>query len=302
MKTRHLAGLPFFLFLMISLSHVGLALAQGDFDGDGVLDVEDNCALVSNADQADGETPFHDGIGDACDNCPDTYNPFQQDQDADGVGDGCDNCARLPNPDQTQNPCVDPTDIDGDGVPNEDDNCEEVWNPFQLNADDDDFGNLCDNCDLVPNDQADNDGDGFGNECDNCVDVENPSQRDVDNDGQGDECDDDIDDDSILNEADNCPHVANQGQEDSETPAADGVGDACDNCPLTFNPDQADHDIDGLGTACDTDPCLCGTFFCNPEGQDSLSNRAMNLCLYLVPLALLFVIRRRVKVSSKRHP
>ena len=48
-----------------------------------------------------------DGVIDAIDNCPDTFNPGQEDQDGDGVGDWCDNCPDLPNPDQV--------DLDLDG-------------------------------------------------------------------------------------------------------------------------------------------------------------------------------------------
>lgn len=35
----------------------------------------------------------------------------------------------------------------------------------------------------------------------------------------------------------------------------DGYIDACDNCPLSTNPDQDDYDANGLGDACDPRPC-----------------------------------------------
>ena len=53
--------------------------------------------------------------------------------------------------------------------------------------------------------------------------------EDIDNDGINDNCDDDI-----FNDQDD-----------------DGVEDSVDNCPATYNPDQADRDGDGLGDVCD---------------------------------------------------
>jgi len=38
------------------------------------------------------------------------------------------------------------------------------------------------------------------------------------------------------------------------TSVADGIPDACDNCPAAYNPDQKDTNNDGLGDACD--PCI----------------------------------------------
>jgi hypothetical protein len=57
-----------------------------DTDLDLVRDLDDNCPLLANAQQADAD---HDGRGDACDNCPATPNPGQEDSDANGVGDSC---------------------------------------------------------------------------------------------------------------------------------------------------------------------------------------------------------------------
>ncbi|MEO1273215.1 MAG: thrombospondin type 3 repeat-containing protein, partial [Myxococcota bacterium] len=78
-----------------------LMLEGSDTDGDGILDTEDNCPSVSNADQTDSNG---DGTGDACegpdadgdgipntmDNCPLVSNADQSDNDANGVGDACD--------------------------------------------------------------------------------------------------------------------------------------------------------------------------------------------------------------------
>jgi hypothetical protein len=92
--------------------------AQADAEGDGRGDVCDNCVTESNPSQSDLDG---DGAGDACDpdrdgdgipedfdgnpgtvspctggatvmcddNCPDIFNPGQEDADADGIGDAC---------------------------------------------------------------------------------------------------------------------------------------------------------------------------------------------------------------------
>jgi hypothetical protein len=70
-----------------------------DTDDDGIADDTDNCRLVANPNQADGDG---DGVGDVCDdsdadarpdafdNCPTVPNPSQLDTDGDGLGNACD--------------------------------------------------------------------------------------------------------------------------------------------------------------------------------------------------------------------
>lgn len=98
-------------------------------------------------------------------------------------------------------------------------------------------------------------------------------QTDVDNDLVGDQCDnnEDIDEDGHQNNQDNCPYISNANQADHDH---DGKGDACDsdddndgipddrdNCRLVANSDQEDSD----GRSCDS----------HPAGAESLREREM---------------------------
>ncbi len=57
----------------------------------------------------------------------------------------------------------------------------------------------------------------------------------------------DIDGDGVYSTEDNCQGTVNSSQVDSD---GDGIGDACDACPL-----DSDNDIDGDGVCGDVDPC-----------------------------------------------
>lgn len=89
-----------------------------DDDNDGILDVDDNCPLIANANQADNDgdgegdvcdpDDDNDGILDVDDNCPFVANANQTDDDNDGIGNVCDD------------------DLDNDGVPNANDLCPDT--------------------------------------------------------------------------------------------------------------------------------------------------------------------------------
>jgi len=184
-----------------------------------------------------------DGIPYDVDNCPDTYNPGQENNDNDSHGDACDNCPYSDNEDQI--------DFDGDLLGNACDNCPFDANLDQGDSDDDGIGDVCDNCPDDPNsDQADADGDCIGDVCDaDPNDPDNPILLvDSDSDGLGDACD-------------NCPDNANPDQEDVDQ---DNVGDMCDNCLNTVNPAQEDTSPpggNGIGNACECE----GNFDCDVD-------------------------------------
>lgn len=82
-----------------------------DCNEDGI---PDDCQLVDNdcntngvPDECDPDFDL-DAVIDDCDNCPQYFNPSQQDADGDGVGDVCDNCPDIANPGQE--------DLNGDGI------------------------------------------------------------------------------------------------------------------------------------------------------------------------------------------
>ena len=184
-----------------------------DADSDGILDVQDNCPAVVNADQVNQD---NDGFGDACDECPAAAGPLgiacPTSDDSGSEGDN--------SPDR---------DKDSDSIKNGVDNCPEAPNANQADLDEDAIGDACD---------PDKDGDGInekkedGTPLDNCPELANADQLDDDADGTGDACDTywghDYDKDGVVNEEDNCSSEENPEQEDGDE---DGVGDVCDICP-----------------------------------------------------------------------
>jgi hypothetical protein len=265
------------LMLGEAVEHFGFNFTTNPGAGLSVTLVLSDCDPATHGDR-DADT-----LVDACDPCPDAFDPRALDRDRDGLGDACDDDPDAPAAGFAKpvGPEADP-DADGDGVPDSGDNCPDDTNPEQADEDADELGDVCDAC---PGDRWEGDPDADG-VCgmDNCPWAYNPAQADADGDGFGDVCDEcagpgpldaegapsPSDGDAICRTEDNCPDWPNPDQADRD---GDGIGDACeawpdlseapgdddgvpqalDDCPDDYDPDQRDQDADGVGDACDLD-------------------------------------------------
>ncbi len=260
---------------------------QADRDLDGFPLGCDNAYDHTNPDQSDMD---FDSIGDVIDLCP-TVQGINNlaDSDRDGVGNECDRCPRLA------------VAYSGQGNGGLSERFAFRSLPDQADSDGDGIGDACDNCVQQPNCL------GYGesrqHELGIELDIEDPDcQSDLDGDYIGDACEgqqepgaagpvgmgmnDDFDQDGLANGDDACVRLpvdlgTCSGSNDCPSGSSctdgvcghidtddDGLGDRCDNCPFTPNPDQADSDIDWIGDACEansecierTDPRPFGFF------------------------------------------
>ncbi|MBW1870597.1 MAG: thrombospondin type 3 repeat-containing protein [Deltaproteobacteria bacterium] len=185
-----------------------------------------------------------DGVSDSCDNCPNNANGFDCNKEIQGEKINLDHC--NVNGDDATNPTYVCWEQDGSNMilkfahgglcRNGSPAMHELDFGDQIDSDGDLIGDACD---------GDMDGDGIGNDIDNCPLLSNTDQLNTDENNQfgadafGDACDPDDDGDGKCDPG----QVGDQYNNCNES----------DNCPLAYNPSQADSDGDGIGNACDTD-------------------------------------------------
>lgn len=224
-----------------------------------------------------------DGIGDDCDNCPQTGNAPQPDADQDGVGDACDGCPAdrfktepgncgcgTPDSPGCTEPCADGDD-DGDSVCNAADLCPGAND--LLNSDGDALPDCLDGC---PNDATktnagicgcgvadiDTDGDGAADCLDGCPMDSQKTAPGVcgcgtaDADGDGDGTPDCVDG-CAMDPLKTAPGVCGCGVAETDSDA-DGSPNCLDGCPN--DPSKTQPGVCGCGRpeqpVCE--PCASG--------------------------------------------
>jgi hypothetical protein len=211
-----------------------------DSDGDGMSDDIDDFPFDAER-TSDVDLDGLDDLFD--DNCPNTYNPEQEDYDEDGVGDACD------------------TDDDDDGVDDENDNCIKGVTGWVSGALQDYDGDGC----LDGSEDFDDDGDGIADGMDGCPKGDfgwtSSGETDHDSDGCNDESEDlDDDDDGKDDSKDDCPRGVSDWDSNIVT---DRDGDGCRDT-------DEDNDDDGDGITDDIDKCPLGlTHWTSDENTDA---------------------------------
>jgi len=244
--------------MFVSLNVLGSVVLDVDgrrldlqfLDSTGV--VRDSFTILKGPDCPDDYD--RDGLCAAQDNCPNDFNPSQQDTDGDHVGNACDTCPTDPidldgdglcsttDCDDTRVSCTTDcvTNFDADTIPDCADTCidrDRDGYGFAGGAGDTCAGGDCNDLSaLCTLDCSDVDADGWCADADNCPLVLNPAQENRDGDPFGDVCDsceadprNDYDGDGWCDSFDNCPDDPNTVQTDTDQDAA---GDACD-CATT---------------------------------------------------------------------